>query len=125
MGRVAFPGGVARSSRSYGYAPRSTPGQNPNPLPARPMATFDMSSRHSLGPSHLHGLIAAIAKLGAIKTCSTKSTGSSISFVGLMSFCKKPPSFSGLLQVVSIQLIRMIFLKIAVAFDVDWADLSL
>jgi hypothetical protein len=43
---VLLPSGfVARSSRSYGYAPHSTPRQKAKALPARPVSTFDMSSR--------------------------------------------------------------------------------
>ena len=42
---VLLPCGfVARSSRSFGYAPHSTPRRKAKSLSARPMSTFEMSS---------------------------------------------------------------------------------
>jgi hypothetical protein len=47
---VLLPCGfVARSSRSCGYAPHSTPRRKAKSLPAQPMSTFDMSSREQGG----------------------------------------------------------------------------
>jgi hypothetical protein len=46
-------GGVARSSRSCGYAPHSTPRRKAKSLPAQPVSTFAMSSNPSFRLIHV------------------------------------------------------------------------